>query len=146
FFKISTFFPIYRLTVGKHFVLLMRFTFCASHLLINYKPDPMNRRTFIKRSSLATAVVATGFPTPLFASDNNRKLKIGLIGSGWYGMVIAKAALEAGGVEVIAVADVDSTHLTNSMNELASLQGSRPQGFKDYRELLEISELDAVLI
>ncbi len=104
----------------------------------------MNRRTFIKRSSLATAAVATGFPTPLFASD--KKLKIGLIGSGWYGMVITKAALEAGGVEVIAVADVDSTHLTNSLNELASLQSSRPQGFSDYRELLEISGLEAVLI
>ncbi len=106
----------------------------------------MNRRTFIKSTTLATAAVATGYPTPIFASNNNRKLKIGLIGSGWYGMVIAKAALEAGGVEVIAVADVDSTHLTNSMNELASLQGSRPLGFKYYRELLEISELDAVLI
>ncbi len=104
----------------------------------------MNRRTFIKRSSLATAAVATGFPAPLFASD--KKLKIGLIGSGWYGMVIAKAALEAGGVEVIAVADVDSQHLTNSLNELASLQGSRPRGFGDYRELLEISGLEAVLI
>lgn len=104
----------------------------------------MNRRTFIKRSSLATAAVATGFPAPLFASE--KKLKIGLIGSGWYGMVIAKAALEAGGVEVIAVADVDSTHLTNSLNELASLQGSRPRGFSDYRELLEISGLEAVLI
>ena len=104
----------------------------------------MSRRTFIKRSSLATAAVATGFPIPLFASE--KKLKIGLIGSGWYGMVIAKAALEAGGVEVIAVADVDSTHLTNSLNELASLQGSRPRGFSDYRELLEISSLEAVLI
>jgi len=104
----------------------------------------MNRRTFIKRSSLATAAVATGFPTPLFASE--KKLKIGLVGCGWYGMVIAKAALEAGGVEVIAVADVDSTHLTNSLNELASLQGSRPRGFSDYGELLEISGLEAVLI
>jgi len=104
----------------------------------------MNRRTFIKRSSLATAAVATGFPTPLFAKE--KKLKIGLIGSGWYGMVIAKAALEAGGVEVIAVADVDSQHLSNSLNELASLQGSRPRGFSDYWELLEIHGLEAVLI
>ena len=106
----------------------------------------MNRRTFIKSSSLATAGLAAGLSAPLFANDHDRKLKIGLIGSGWYGMVIAKAALEAGGVEVIAVADVDSQHLANSLNELASLQGSRPQGFKDYRELLETSGLEAVLI
>ena len=104
----------------------------------------MNRRTFIKSSSLATAAVASGFHTPLFAQNN--KLRIGLIGSGWYGMVIAKAALEVGGAEVIAVADVDSRHLTNSLNELASLQGSRPRGFRDYRDLLEVSGLEAVLI
>lgn len=104
----------------------------------------MDRRTFIKSTTLATAGLATGFTTPLFA--NNKKLKIGLIGSGWYGMVIAKAALEAGGVEVIAVADVDSEHLSNSLNELTSLQGSRPQGFSDYRELLKISALQAILI
>lgn len=104
----------------------------------------MNRRTFIKSTSLATAAVATGFPAPLFASE--KKLKIGLIGSGWYGMVIARAALEGGGVEVIAVADVDSAHLTDSLNELESLQGSRPRGFKDYRELLNVAGLEAVMI
>ncbi len=104
----------------------------------------MNRRTFLKNSTLATAAVATGFPAPLFAQE--KSLKIGLIGSGWYGMVIAKAALEAGDVEVIAVADVDSVHLSNSIRELTSLQGSTPRGFNDYRELLEMNNLEAVLI
>ncbi|MDO5524158.1 MAG: Gfo/Idh/MocA family oxidoreductase [Bacteroidia bacterium] len=104
----------------------------------------MDRRTFIKRTSLGTAAVVTGFHTPLFAQ--NSKLKIGLIGSGWYGMVITKAALKVGGVEVIAVCDVDSEHLKNSAAEIETLQGSRPKEFKDYRDLLNLSGLEAVLI
>lgn len=105
----------------------------------------MDRRTFIKKSSLTTAAVATGFHSPLFAQDTSN-LKIGLIGSGWYGMVIAKAALQAGGVEIAAICDVDTAHLKNSATELETLQGVKPKEFKDYHELLNLPALDAVLI
>ncbi|MFA7493634.1 MAG: Gfo/Idh/MocA family oxidoreductase [Proteiniphilum sp.] len=105
----------------------------------------MDRRTFIKRSSLATAAVATGVHSPLFAQDNSN-LKVGLIGSGWYGMVIAKAALQAGGVEITAICDVDTAHLKNSAAELETLQGSKPREFKDYHQLLNLPGLDAILI
>ncbi len=104
----------------------------------------MNRRAFIKKTSIGTAAVVSGFHMPLFAKNPN--IKIGLIGSGWYGMVITKAALKAGGVEVIAVCDVDSEHLKNSATEIEALQGSRPKEFKDYRDLLNVRGLEAVLI
>ena len=104
----------------------------------------MNRRAFIKQSSLATAAIASGMRTPLFSQ--NTPLKIGLIGSGWYGLVIAKAALQAGGVEIVAVSDVDSEHLKNGVKELEALQGTPPRAFKDYRDLLEIPGMQAVLI
>jgi Predicted dehydrogenases and related proteins len=104
----------------------------------------MNRRTFIKRTSLGTAAVVSGFRTPLFAQ--NPTLRIGLIGSGWYGMVITKAALQAGGVEVIGVCDVDSEHLKKSIDEIESLQGNQPKGFKNYLDLLNMDGLEAVLI
>lgn len=105
----------------------------------------MDRRTFIKKSSLATAAVATGLHSPLFA-QNIPTLKMGLIGSGWYGMVIAKAALQAGGVEIGAICDVDTEHLKKSAIELETLQGSKPREFKDYHDLLNLPELDAILI
>lgn len=106
----------------------------------------MDRRTFIKRSALATATLATtGVHSPLFA-QSIPNLKIGLIGCGWYGMVIAKAAFEAGGVEIAAICDVDKSHLTKSAAEVKLLQGTSPKEFKDYRELLNMPGLDAVLI
>lgn len=104
----------------------------------------MNRRYFIEKSTLGTAAAFTAFP--FFASAQNTKLKIGLIGSGWYGMVITKAALQTGGVEVIAVCDVDSEHLKKSVDEIEKLQGSRPVAFTSYLDLLEIKGLNAVFI
>jgi len=104
----------------------------------------MERRNFIKKASIGSAALASTFNIPAYSQD--RKLKIGLIGAGWYGMVIATAALKVGGVEVIAVCDVDSEHLNSSADELAKLQSSRPKTYKQYQELLDIKGLEAVFI
>ena len=104
----------------------------------------MNRRSFIKKSSVSTAGVVTAFHIPSFSQE--KKLKIGLIGAGWYGMVITKSALQTNSVEVVAVCDVDSEHLKNSADEIEKLQGSRPREYKDYRDLLEQKGLEAIFI
>jgi predicted dehydrogenase len=104
----------------------------------------MKRREFIKASSAGTAAMAASFYIPSALKD--RKLRIGLIGAGWYGMVITKAALKTGSVEVTGICDVDSDHLNNSADELEKLQGSRPKTFKYYQDLLDMKGLDAVFI
>lgn len=104
----------------------------------------MERRSFIQKSSIVTAGLITAFNIPAFAQ--NQKLKIGLIGAGWYGMVITEAALKVGGVEVIAVCDIDTEHLKTSADKLASIQGTRPKEFKNYNDLLEMKGLEAVFI
>jgi predicted dehydrogenase len=104
----------------------------------------MDRRSFIQKTTVSTAAMVAAIHVPSFAQ--NRKLKIGLIGAGWYGMVITKAALKVGGVEVIAVCDVDSEHLNSSATEIETLQGSKPLTFKDYMDLLNVKGLEAVMI
>ena len=104
----------------------------------------MNRRNFLKQGSIGTAALVSSFHLPVFSQE--RKIKIGLIGSGWYGMVITKAALQVGGVEVIGICDVDSDHLTKSADELEKLQGKKPKTFKHFQELLELNDLEAVFI
>ena len=104
----------------------------------------MNRRNFIQKASIGTAGMVTAFHTPSFKM--NRKLKLGVIGSGWYGMVVAKAALKAGDVEISAICDVDTAHLKNSSDELVTLQGKKPAEYTNYHELLEINDLDGVII
>lgn len=104
----------------------------------------MKRRSFIRNTSLATAGLLTAFNFP--ASAQNKKLKIGLIGAGWYGMVITEAALKVGGVEVIAVCDVDTEHLKNSADKFEQLQGTRPKEFKHYQDLLDVKGMEAIFI
>ena len=105
----------------------------------------MNRRQFIQKGTLATAGLVTSFHIPAFETQS-RKVRMGVIGTGWYGMVVAKAALQTGDAEIVAICDVDTEHLKNSANELNSLQGSRPKEFADYREMLDMKGLDAVVI
>ncbi len=104
----------------------------------------MKRRTFLKKTALGTAGMAGSFYLHPFR--NEEKLKVGLIGAGWYGMVISEAALDVGGVEIVAVCDVESEHLGNSANRLEELQGNRPQTFANYEDLLEMDSLEAVFI
>lgn len=73
-------------------------------------------------------------------------IKLGLIGCGWYGMVDVRAAFKAGGVEVLAICDVDSEHLAASASEIERLQGYQPRTFKQYDDLLGTPDLNAVII
>ncbi len=104
----------------------------------------MKRRKFLEMASFGSAAAATSFYFP--KASQERKIKTGLIGSGWYGMVDVKAALKIGGVEVIGICDVDSEHLSTSADEIEKLQGSRPKTFKYYGDLLDMKGLEAVFI
>ncbi|TWU34336.1 Gfo/Idh/MocA family protein [Novipirellula artificiosorum] len=102
------------------------------------------RRTFLASAAAAGTVAAITHRDAV--ADETSPLKIGVIGVGWYGMVDAKAALKVGGVEIVAICDVDRDHLTKSADELEKLQGKRPAEYKLYEEMLEKAELDAMII
>jgi predicted dehydrogenase len=108
--------------------------------------EDMNRRKFI-----GTAVAGTMTMTSMLYGDSENaigkpKLTIGLIGCGGYGMTDVKAAFKVGGVEVMALCDVDSQHLASSADQIEKMQGSRPRTFKHYQELLATPGLEAVII
>jgi predicted dehydrogenase len=108
--------------------------------------NKLNRRQFIG-TAVAGSMAMDGLLRAVSESDaGKRKIRIGLIGCGWYGMVDVKAAFKAGGVEVVALCDVDSEHLKDSANQVEKTQGSRPKTFKHYQQLLEMEPLDAVII
>jgi predicted dehydrogenase len=104
----------------------------------------MKRRKFLEITTLGTAAVASSLYMP--SNQNNTKLKAGLIGAGWYGMVDVKAALKSGGIEIIGICDVDSDHLNTSADEMEKLQGSRPKTFKYYHDLLDMKGLEVLFI
>jgi predicted dehydrogenase len=106
----------------------------------------LNRRQFLGTTAVSTLALSSLGTGAAEVTKDNRKLKLGLIGCGWYGMVDVKAAFKVGGVEVIALCDVDSAALATSADEIEKLQGRRPQTFKLYEDLLTIPGLDAVII
>ena len=95
---------------------------------------------------LKTAAGALTAAPGVAGMAQSEKIKAGLIGCGWYGMVDLQAAFAAGGVECVALCDVDTEHLEQSAAEVGKLQGAKPRTFKDYRELLDIPGLQAVFI
>ena len=103
-----------------------------------------NRREFMSTAAAAAGTVALS--TRVIGAEGEPKLKMGVIGPGWYGMVDAKAALKVGGVEIVAVCDVDREHLEQSAADLEKQQGKRPQTFKLYEEMLDTAELDVLVI
>ncbi len=107
--------------------------------------NSISRRHFLQTSA-AGAVAVSQLPSVLSAAEPGSKLKIGLIGCGWYGMVDLKAAHKLGGVETVALCDVDSEHLSKSADDIEKIQGKRPQTFKLYQDLLKAPDLEAVII
>jgi len=105
----------------------------------------LNRRHFLQNSA-AGALALSQLPAILTAAEPDRKIKVGLIGCGWYGMEDVKAALKVGGVEIVALCDVDSEHLEQSAAQVEKLQGERPRTSKLYDDLLKSSDLEAVII
>lgn len=104
------------------------------------------RRTFLGTATAAGAVALSQLQGLAAEPAAARKIRLGLVGCGWYGLVDAKAALKSGGAEITGICDVDSEHLAKAADEIEKLQGRRPKAFKLYEELLKMEELDAMII
>ena len=98
------------------------------------------------RREFISAAAAASMTRAAFGQAGARKLKLGLIGCGWYGRVDLNAAYQSGNVECTAICDVDTSHLAESAAQIEKAQGTRPKPFKDYRELIAMPGLDAVII
>jgi predicted dehydrogenase len=81
------------------------------------------------------------------AHGQGKRLRAGLVGCGWYGMVDLRHLIALGGADVVAMCDVDKNHLSAAADEVQKLQGAeRPETFGDFREMLKPGKLDVVLV
>lgn len=104
----------------------------------------MQRRTFLKLGS-ALSLAAAFNPFEAFADD---PLRVGLIGSGWYGKTDLFRLIQVAPVEVTALCDVDVQMLRDAAERVTQRQasGNTPQTYRDYREMLAAHDLDIVII
>ena len=115
-----------------------------------------NRRDFIKSTSAAAAAtVAAGAMTSTANASSpvspNAKLRIGFIGPGGRGFSahvrqLSKLAVEGQPIELVAVCDVYNKHVDRAVDHIEKTTGVKPNGYVDYREMIEKENLDAVCI
>jgi len=103
----------------------------------------IDRRTFLKGSVAAS--VAFAAPT-ILGADRTRKYSTALIGSGWWGMNIARTALQSGQCKIVAMCDVDRNQLDPAAQDIEQLSGDKPKKYEDYRELLDSEKLDIAIV
>ena len=111
----------------------------------------LNRRSFLKAAGTAAtqtllgakihalAAVHSNAEKPVAANDN---IQIALIGAGGQGQGDTKAALQVPGVKLVAVSDCYDGRLEHSKE----LWGKDIFTTRDYREVLERKDIDAVII
>ncbi len=111
-----------------------------------------SRRKFIKKTSIlgATTIIAPSFTYGVFNASENDKLNVGLIGAGLRGTNHLENLLLRKDVNVTAICDVDPSRIGIAKDLISKAGGKAPKVFGntdyDYRNLLELTDVDAVII
>src|SRR5882724_7315308 len=107
----------------------------------------IDRRRFLQGATASLALATLGAGATSFIAPE-KKFRVALIGTGWYGKSDLFRLIQVAPVEVIALCDVDGDMLTKaaSMVSLRQRSGKSPLLYRDYRKMLAENELDIVLI
>jgi predicted dehydrogenase len=81
-------------------------------------------------------------------AQEQKPIRVGLIGSGWYGKVDLFRLIQVAPVEVVSLCDVDKRMVADAAEMVAIRQksGNKPRTYGDYREMLKEKDLDVALI
>jgi predicted dehydrogenase len=95
-----------------------------------------DRRTFLMMSG--GPLVAGVVPS--------EQISVGVIGSGGRGTFVMSIFLKDPTVRISAICDVYEPNLQNALAEAMKVPGNRPRAYRNYKELLEDKDVQAVLI
>ena len=110
----------------------------------------MKRRSFLQKSSvlgastlLASNRVWSAVHRPISPND---KLQIGVIGCKGMGWANTNSMLKMEDVDLVAICDVDQSVIDQRLEDYAKLRTNKPTVYRDYRELLQNGDIDAVIV
>lgn len=107
----------------------------------------MTRRDFLRRSSSVAALAATAAYVPTtFAAE--KPLRVGLIGTGWYGKSSLLRLLQVADAEVVSLCDVDSRMLADAAELVSQRQksGKKPRLYGDFRKMIAEKDVDVMMV
>ncbi len=112
---------------------------------------PVSRRNFLGQTAIAAVGAGLTSGTVMAAEDEkkvsaNDKISVALIGCGGQGGYDLKDFLRLPEIECLALCDVDKGHLEKVQKSVEEKQGKKPEGYGDFRKLLERKDIDVVII
>jgi predicted dehydrogenase len=116
------------------------------------KSPKSNRREFLKKTLLTgagAALVPSAFRSRSFAQPvaANDRINIGLVGCGGrMGSLVQEVKRAGANATVTAICDVWDKQRDSWTTRIERMFGAKPQAYVDYRSLLEVPEIDAVII
>ena len=111
-----------------------------------------NRRNFIKNTAILGAGLSLlpNLTSAYYGPSQNEKLRVGLIGVGLRGTNHLRNLLDRKDVVITAICDVDPERISLAKKHMQEAGAIAPKVFGsnayDYRNLLELKEVDAVII
>ena len=112
-----------------------------------------SRRDFIKSVPLYTTAVgaSTLFPVELLGAmrqsvSPNDKIQVGLIGCKGMGFTNLLSLSKINEIEVVALCDIDQGVLKQRTADLEKANIKKPKWYSDYRQLLDDTDVDLVVI
>ena len=115
--------------------------------------EPNSRRSFIKKTTAATAAVSFAGILPAFSAKSygriigsNERIAVSVMGVNSRGKALASNFAQQKDCEVIHICDVDSRAIQACQKELLTSQDIKTNGFRDFRESLQDQDIDAMVI
>lgn len=116
------------------------------YLMNDHAPSTKNRRIFLQSLSAGVGGLLAQSNRVLAADSPNERIRVGFIGLGGMGTERLRGFMRYDDVEVAGVCDVDSSHLEKAIAEVEARKGYKPEGYRDFRKLLERKDVDAVVV
>ena len=106
----------------------------------------MDRRSFLKNSTLSAAALAGLAGGEVAKANASERVRVGVIGAGGRALSLNQTFASNANVEIVAIADLDPGRLPRAVAEVESRQKSKPKTESDFRKLIDDTTLDAIVV
>jgi predicted dehydrogenase len=106
-------------------------------------PIRLNRRRFLGASAAAGWAFSQGI---VEGASPPSAIRVGLIGLGNRGTALVRALLEMDGIQIVAVCDTEAKNRLRAAGIVEKAKGTRPEAFERTSQILERSEIDALVV
>jgi len=106
----------------------------------------IGRRQFFLTAGVAGAAALAGGRARAASVPPSERVRVGVIGCGGMGGRHIEALAENPNCTLVALCDVGMQRWTNSRDKVREMTGEAPDGYQDFRYLLDRQDIDAVFV